>query len=103
MSTRFFIGKRIEGTHIGTRFATKEGPAFGFTPLRQNELDERVIQPGDLGYGLAMLKYWQSILDPREIIVDIYEEETAWETFSRSLIAGDGLHLSDNFVGIISQ
>ena len=103
MSTRFFIRKRIEGIHIGNRFATKEGPpAFCFTPLKENELDQRVLQPGDSGYGLAMLMYWQSILNPKEIIVDMYEEEVTWEMFSKSLIEGDELILSDKFVGNIS-
>ncbi len=102
MSTRYFIGERVKGVHIGTKFATKEGPAFGFTPLRENVIDSLVIQPGNLGYGLAMLEYWKSILNPETPIVDIYAHVTSWQIFMKNLELVGGMNLSDEFVGIMS-
>lgn len=104
MSKGYFINNRVDGRHIGNSFygGKNVGKEFGFTPLNENLLDHRVVQPGYPGYGRAMLEYWDSVLEPETPIEDRDGQRCAWLNFRDWLLNSREVTLGDRFVGNIT-
>lgn len=102
MTTPLYVKKDGQELPLGRYyFGGKDvGRCFGFVPLNENLMDSRVLQPGNDGYGEAMLLYWDSLLLPEDKINVLGVRDTTWAELKTEL-ASDETKLTNDFVGSI--